>query len=79
MSIVAADNDGKITLFDSVGTQVANIGSNTEGSSVQLEHTVAAAGSYFIRVTPYFPPTTKADSVNVPQYLTIPYTLTVTQ
>jgi hypothetical protein len=79
MSIVAADHDGDITLFDSVGTQIATTGSNTDGSSVQLEHTVATAGNYFVRITPYSPPMTKENGVNVPKYLSLPYTLTVTQ
>jgi hypothetical protein len=79
LSIVAADNDGDITLFDPLGTEIDSAGSNTDGSSVELESTIEEAGSYFVRVNPYVPPVTDGATATIPQYLTKPYTLTVTQ
>ncbi|MGC4094257.1 MAG: hypothetical protein QM756_41380 [Polyangiaceae bacterium] len=76
----AADIDTNVVLYNSVGTEVATKGTNTELSSVDLQYTVATAGTYYIKVSPYLPPTSCAGTtVTVPQYFTLPYKLTVSQ
>jgi hypothetical protein len=79
LSITAGDVDGRIVVYDSVGTQVFTAGSNTEGSSVDLKETIATAGTYYVKITPYEAPNTEGTTTTVPAYLRIPYTLTVTQ
>jgi hypothetical protein len=79
LSIVASDIDGSITLFDPLGSQIANNADNTDGSSVQLEYTIEEAGAYYVRINPYSAPPPQGTTVDVPEFLTTPYTLTVTQ
>lgn len=80
LSITASDIDGRIVLYDAVGTQVATEGSNTDGSSVVLKQTIATPGTYYVKVSPYIPPgNTEGNTTAVPQYLRYPYSLTVSQ
>ena len=79
LSITAADVDGNITLYDSLGGQIVSKGSNTDGESIDLKQAIASAGTYYVKIEPYQPPITMANTSTVPQYLRVPYTLTVTQ
>lgn len=79
LDVMAADIDHEIVLYNPIGTQIDSEGTNTEGSSVLLEHEVPEAGTYFVRVNPYIAPATQGNSLDVPEYATTPYTLTVTQ
>jgi hypothetical protein len=80
LSITASDSDGSIVLYDSTGTQVASGGSNTDGSSVDLKHAVATAGTYYVKIEPYAAPVgTRGLTSTIPPYLKQPYTLTLTQ
>lgn len=75
----ARDVDGKIVLYSSVGTQLVTKGDNTEGSSVELTHEIATAGTYYLKISPYEAARTEGNTATVPYYLKQPYTLTVTQ
>lgn len=79
IDVLASDIDHEIVLYNPIGTQIATNGTNTEGSSVLLEYEIPEAGKYYLRVNPYVPPGTQDDSLDIPEYATIPYTLTVTQ
>lgn len=79
IDVMASDIDHQIVLYDPLGTQIATDGTNTEGSSVQLEYEVPEAGTYFVRVNPYSAPPTVSNSLDIPEYASIPYTLSVTQ
>ena len=79
LSIVAADNDGEIVLYNSLGSQISNTYDNTDGSSVQLDYTIAEAGTYYVRVDPWNTMTSIGATNDIPQHVTMPYTLTVTQ
>lgn len=79
LSIVASDINGSIDLYDSLGAEIESAYSVTQGSSVQLNYAVTTAGKYYVRVGYFTAPKTDGAIVDVPQYLTEPYTLTVTQ
>jgi hypothetical protein len=79
LSVPAADVDGSITLFNTAGTQIAYQYNDTPGGNVQLDYTIVTAGTYYVRVTPYQTPSVDGSTAAVPQYLTVPYTLTVSQ
>ncbi|HEY6723303.1 MAG TPA: hypothetical protein VI197_04700 [Polyangiaceae bacterium] len=79
VDVMASDIDHEIVLYDPIGTQITSEGTNTEGSSVLLEHEVPEAGKYFVRVNPYIPPDTLGNSLDTPEYASTPYTLTITQ
>lgn len=79
VDVMASDIDHEIVLYNPIGTQIASEGTNTEGSSVLLEHELPEAGEYFVRVNSYIPPHTEDNSLDIPEYATTPYTLTVTQ
>ena len=79
LSPAANDIDGNIVLYDPDGVQIANKGSNTEGSAVKLTEDIAAAGTYYLKISPYEVPQTEGNTATVPQYFRLPYTLTVTQ
>lgn len=79
VDVLASDIDHEIVLYNPIGAQIATEGTNTEGSSIILEYEVPEAGKYFVRVNPYIPPGTQDDSLDIPEYASTPYTLTVTQ
>jgi hypothetical protein len=79
LSIVAPETNSVITLFDDLGTELDHHNETTTGSSNVWDLEITDAGSYFVRVMPYSSPTTRGDTVTVPQYFELPYTLTVTQ
>lgn len=79
LDVMAGDIDHQIVLYDPLGTQIDDAGTNTEGSSVLLEHEIPEAGKYFLRVSPYIAPDTIDNSLDIPEYATTPYTLTVSQ
>lgn len=80
LEIVANDVNGAIGLYDALGTSIDSKASAGAGSSVVLSHaTPLTAGDYFVVVSPFTNPTSKATNNILPQYATQPYTLTVTQ
>jgi hypothetical protein len=79
MDVVASDVDASITLYDGLGSEIADEGTNTEGSSVLLEYEIEEAGTYYLRLNPYLAPGTKENTTDPPEYAVTPYTLTVTQ
>ena len=79
LSILASDASGDIRLYDSLGTQIDREYSSTNGSSVLLERDLATAGTYYVMVRPWNTGATRGESADVPHYLTVPYTLTITQ
>lgn len=76
---MASDADHEIILYDPLGTEIASNGTPTVGSSLLLETEVPEAGKYFVRVNPYFAPVTSGYTLDIPEYASIPYVLTVTQ
>ncbi len=79
VDVVASDVNSEMMLYDPLGTEVEHTHTVTKGSSLLLEQDIEEAGTYFVRLGPYNEPATLGDSVDPPQYTTIPYTLTVTQ
>ncbi|HVW25052.1 MAG TPA: hypothetical protein VHC69_06750 [Polyangiaceae bacterium] len=74
---IASDITGDLTLYDSLGSQVTNDYSVTNGASVVMNQMVAA-GDYYVKVTPFLQPAAKGTGSTVPAYVTQPYTLTAT-
>jgi len=79
LAILASDAAGSMRLYNPAGAEVESAYSTTRGSTVTLNYTVETAGAYTLRVEPWSVSETKANTSTVPQYLTEPYTLTVTQ
>jgi hypothetical protein len=79
LAILATDLNGNLVLYDALGTEITSMGSSTNGSSVVLTRTGITAGDYYVKVTPYFVPGGKGNGTVQPQYVSQPYTLTITQ
>ncbi len=79
LSILATDIAGDMVLYDALGTEVTSMGSATNGSTVVLNRTGITAGDYYVKVTPFYVPTAKGSGTVLPQYVSQPYTLTITQ
>jgi len=79
LAILATDIAGNMVLYDSLGTQITSMGSATNGSTVVLNRTGITAGDYFLMVEPFYVPTAKGNGTVLPQYVSQPYTLTITQ
>jgi len=75
LSDLASDVDGEVTLYDSLGSQIAQEYDATNGASVVLSQAVTA-GDYYVKIRPRYAPSTSGSGATVPQYLTLPYTLT---
>ena len=76
---IASDINGSVDLYDSLGASVSNDYSVSSGASVVLTQKGVTAGDYFVKVAPFTRPATRGSGSVVPQYATLPYTLTVTQ
>jgi hypothetical protein len=72
---LASDINGQVTLYDSLGSQVANNYSVTAGASVVMNQMVMAS-DYYVKITPFTAPSGKGTGSTTPAYPTQPYTLT---
>ena len=79
IDVMASDATHEITLYDPLGTEIDGNGTPTAGSSVLFEYEIPEAGKYFVRVNPYSAPRTSDYTLDIPEYATVPYVLTVTQ
>jgi hypothetical protein len=79
LSILATDIAGDMVLYDALGTEVTSMGSATNGSTVLLNRTGITAGDYYVKVAPFYVPSGKGNGTVLPQYVSQPYTLTITQ
>jgi hypothetical protein len=79
LAILATDIDANMVLYDALGTEITSMGTATNGSSVVLNRTGITAGDYYLKVEPFYVPTGKGNGTVLPQYVSQPYTLTVTQ
>jgi hypothetical protein len=79
LEVFANDINGEIQLYDPLGVDIAYEYESTNGASVVVEHAIEEAGTYFVRIAPWSSRNPRGTGSNPPQYLTVPYTLTVTQ
>jgi hypothetical protein len=77
---IASDAAGGITLYDALGTEIAEEHTYTPGSSVVLKKNLGAdqAGPCFIRVQPSGVGPTVGEGSTVPAFYTQQYALRVT-
>ena len=79
LEILATDIDANVVLYDALGTEITSMGTATNGSSVVLNRTGITASDYYVKVEPFYVPTAKGSGTVLPQYVSQPYTLTITQ
>lgn len=79
LAILASDIDANMVLYDALGTEITSMGTAANGSSVVLNRTGITAGDYYLKVEPFYVPTAKGNGTVLPQYVSQPYTLTITQ
>ena len=70
---VASDINAALTLYNSLGTEVAHKYSASDGESVVMSQPVTA-GDYYVKLTPFTSQTVDGEGSTVPAYLTQPYT-----
>lgn len=75
---VASDINASITLYDSLAAEVKSSYEATEGSTVIMTY-AATAGDYYLKIEPHWAETAKGNGSVIPQYVTQPYSLKVTQ
>lgn len=75
---VATDVNASITLYDNLAAQVKTGYETTDGSTVVMTY-AATAGDYYLKIEPHWAETAKGNGSVIPQYVTTPYSLKVTQ